>query len=130
MPRQGWPANSKDIYTHNAAMFSSKCETFALQVAYACGGTIFKVGGTSARQKNLKVFVICTDNCDTTALKFDVINFCEHVQANLFKIDKPSTTSFYTTPYLSYTTVEQYELCYLNLFRQSSKLKNGRAPPS
>jgi len=34
MPRQGGPTNSKDIYTNNAAMFSSKCETFALHVTY------------------------------------------------------------------------------------------------
>jgi len=51
MPRQGWLANSKDIYTHNAAMFSSKCETFALQVAYAWVAELF-LRGTSARQKN------------------------------------------------------------------------------
>jgi len=42
------PTNSKDIHTHNAAMFSSKCETFALQVAYAWVAELFsKLGGTS-----------------------------------------------------------------------------------
>ena len=52
MPRQGWPANSKDIYTHNAAMFSSTCKTFALQVAYAWVVELFsKFGGTSASKK-------------------------------------------------------------------------------
>jgi len=39
--------------THNAAMFSSKRETFALQVAYAWVEELFsKWGGTSASQKN------------------------------------------------------------------------------
>jgi len=34
-------------------MFSAKCETFALQVAYAWVVELFsKLGGTSARQKN------------------------------------------------------------------------------
>jgi len=34
-------------------MFSSKCEIFALQVAYALVAELFsKWGGTSARQKN------------------------------------------------------------------------------
>jgi len=42
----------KNIYTHNAAMFSCKCEAFALQVAYAWVAELFKVGGASARQKN------------------------------------------------------------------------------
>jgi len=53
MSRQGSPANAKDIYTHNAAMFSSKCETIALQVAYTLVAELFsKLGGTKARQKN------------------------------------------------------------------------------
>jgi len=34
MSRQARPANSKDVYTLNAAMLSSKWEAFALQVAY------------------------------------------------------------------------------------------------
>jgi len=39
--------------TRNAAMFSSKCETFAVQVAYAWVPEVFsKWGETSARQKN------------------------------------------------------------------------------
>jgi len=53
MPRQGRPTNSKDIYTHNAAMFSSKCETFALQVAYAwVAKVVSKLADTSPRQKS------------------------------------------------------------------------------
>jgi len=40
-------------YTHNATMFSSKCETFALKVAYAWVAELFsKLGGTSPSQKN------------------------------------------------------------------------------
>jgi len=40
-------------------MFSSKCETFALQVAYAWVTELFsKWWDTSARQKNWKIFVI------------------------------------------------------------------------
>jgi len=34
-------------------MFSSKCETFALQIAYVWVAEVFsKLGGTRARQKN------------------------------------------------------------------------------
>ena len=67
MSRQGSPANAKDIYTHNAAMFSSKCETIALQVAYTLVAELFsKLGGTKARQKNWKIFVIWIGNCDIT----------------------------------------------------------------
>ena len=34
-------------------MFSSKCETFVLQVAYACVAELFsQMWGTSARHKN------------------------------------------------------------------------------
>jgi len=49
----------KKSITRNAAMFSSKCETFAVQVAYAWVAELFsKWGGTSARQKNYKFFGI------------------------------------------------------------------------
>jgi len=87
MPRQGWPANSKDIYNYNAALFSSKFGTFALQIAHACVAELFsKLGGTSARQKNYKVFGIWIATVTSQALTFDVINFCQHVQASSFKI--------------------------------------------
>jgi len=39
------------------------------------------------------------------AQKYDVINFCQHVEQFYSKFDKPSTTPIYTTPYLSYTTL-------------------------
>jgi len=49
-------------------MFLSKSETFALRVAYAWVAELFsKLEGTSARQKNLKIFVICIGNCDITS---------------------------------------------------------------
>ena len=44
---------SVDAHAHNAAVFSSKCETFALQVANEWVAELFsKWGSTSARQKN------------------------------------------------------------------------------
>jgi len=53
MSRQGRPTNSKDIYIHNAPMFWSQCEPFALQVAYAWVAELFsKCVGTRAHQKN------------------------------------------------------------------------------
>jgi len=43
----------KKFIARNAAMFLSKCETFAVQVAYTWVPKLFsKWGGTSARQKN------------------------------------------------------------------------------
>jgi len=52
MSRQGWPANSKDIYTHNAAMFFIQVRNICFKCNLRMGGrTIFKVAGTSARQK-------------------------------------------------------------------------------
>jgi len=43
----------KKFITRNAAVFSTKRETFAVQVAYACVAELFsKWGGTSVRQKN------------------------------------------------------------------------------
>jgi len=43
----------KKFITRNAATFSCKCETFAVQVAYAWMAELFsKWRGTSARQKN------------------------------------------------------------------------------
>jgi len=49
-------------------MFSSKCETFALQVAHAWVAELFsKWGDTSARQKNWKMFVIWIGNCVVTS---------------------------------------------------------------
>jgi len=49
-------------------MFSSKCETFALQVAYVWVAELFSnLGGTSELQKNYKDFVIWIGNCDITS---------------------------------------------------------------
>jgi len=53
MSRKSDQQIQKEFITRNAAMFSSKCETFAVQVAYAWVPELFsKWGGTSARQKN------------------------------------------------------------------------------
>jgi len=41
---------------HNATTFSSKCETVALQVAYAWVAKLFSKWGTSANKKKLKSF--------------------------------------------------------------------------
>jgi len=61
-------------------MFSSKCETFALQVTYAWVAKVFsKWGVTNARQNNYKIFVFELATVSSQALKYDVINFCQHV---------------------------------------------------
>jgi len=87
MPRQGWKGNSKDIYAHNAAMFSSKCETFVLQVAYAWMVELFSKLGAQVHVKKTRKFLwFELATVTPQAQKFDVINFCRHVQASLFKI--------------------------------------------
>ena len=86
MSRQGWPANSKDIYTHNAAMFSSKCETFALQVAYALVAELFsKLRGTKARQKTIKFLWFELATVTSQALKYDVIHICQQCLSNFIQ---------------------------------------------
>ena len=68
-------------------MFSSKCETFALQLAYAWVAELFSKLGAQAHVKNTRKFLWSELATVTSqALKFDVMNFCQHVQASLFKI--------------------------------------------
>jgi len=50
------------------------------------GGTILKVGGTSARQKARIFLWFELVTVTSQALKYNVINFSQHVQAILFKI--------------------------------------------
>jgi len=70
----------KKFITRNATMFSSKCETFAVQVAYAWVLELFsKWGGTSARQKTWKFLWFELATVTPQALKYDVINFCQDV---------------------------------------------------
>ena len=67
-------------------MLSSKCETFALQVAYAWVAELFsKLGGTSVRQKTRKFLWFELATATSQALNDDAIKFCQHVQAILFK---------------------------------------------
>jgi len=54
MSRQGLPTNSKDIYTLNAPMFSSKCETIALQVTYAWVAELFSMWGAQVHIKKTR----------------------------------------------------------------------------
>jgi len=68
-------------------MFSSKCETFALQVAYAWLAEVFsKLGAQVHVKKTIKFLWFELATVKSQALKFDVINFCQHVQASLLKI--------------------------------------------
>jgi len=43
------------------------------------GGTIFKVGGASVRQKMRKFSWLESVTVTQQALKYDVVNFCQHV---------------------------------------------------
>jgi len=68
-------------------MFSTKCETFALQVAYAWVAELFSKWGAQVHVKKSRKFLwFELATVTSQALKFDVINFCQHVQASLFKI--------------------------------------------
>jgi len=61
-------------------MFSSKCETFALQVAYACVAKLFsKWGGQLHVKKTRKILWFELATVSSQAPKHDVINFCQHV---------------------------------------------------
>ena len=61
-------------------MFSSKCEIFALQVAYAWLAKLFsKLGGTSVHQETRKFLWFELATVSSQALKYDIINFCQHV---------------------------------------------------
>ena len=64
-----------------------QCSNVFIQVRNICftgnlrmgGESIFKVGGTIARQNNYKIFVFELATVSSQALKYDVINFCQHV---------------------------------------------------
>ena len=61
-------------------MFSSKCETFALQVAYAWVAELFAMCGEQMHVKNCKTFLwFELATVTPQALNYDVINFCQHV---------------------------------------------------
>ena len=61
-------------------MLSSKCEIFALQVAYAWVVELLsRWGGTSVHQKTRKFMWFELATVSSQALKYDVINFCQHV---------------------------------------------------
>jgi len=47
----------KRFYTHNAAMFSSKCETFASQAAYAWVAELFPSWGAQVHVKKTRKFL-------------------------------------------------------------------------
>jgi len=47
------------------------------------GGTFFKVGGTSDRQIYRKFLWLELATMTSQALKYDVINFCQHVLCNV-----------------------------------------------
>jgi len=57
MSRQGWPANSEEIYYPQCSSVFNQarniCCTGSLRM---CGGTIFKVGGNKRTSKKLENF--------------------------------------------------------------------------
>ena len=57
-------------------MFSSKCETFALQLAYAWVAELFSKWGAQVHVKKILWFESATV---TSLLIFDVINFFQYV---------------------------------------------------
>jgi len=68
-------------------MFSTKCKTFALQLAYAWVMELFSKLGAQVHVKKTRKFLwLELATVTSQALQFDVINFCQHVQASLFKI--------------------------------------------
>jgi len=61
-------------------MFSSKCETFTLQVAYAWLAELFSKWGRQVHvKKTRKILRFELATVTSQALKYDVINFCQHV---------------------------------------------------
>jgi len=61
-------------------MFSFKCETFALKVAYAWVAELVSKWGAQAhvtKTRKLLWFELAT--VTSQALKYNVINFCQHV---------------------------------------------------
>jgi len=61
-------------------MFSSKCETFALLLAYAWVAELFSKWQAQVHvKKNKKILWFELATVTSRALKYDVINFCQHV---------------------------------------------------
>jgi len=93
-------------------MFSSKCETFALHVAYALVAELFSKWGEQVHVKNTRKFLwFELATVTSQALKYDIINFFSIFKQFYSKFDKPPTTPIYTTPYLSYTTLTWAHKC-------------------
>jgi len=65
-------------------MFSSKCETFAVHVAYAWVEELFSKRQAQVHVKKLENFWFELATMTSQVLKFDVIKFYQHV-AILFK---------------------------------------------
>jgi len=61
-------------------MFSSKCETIALQVTYAWVAELFSMWGAQVHiKKTRKCLWFELATVSSQALKYDVINFCQRV---------------------------------------------------
>jgi len=61
-------------------MFSPKCETFALKLAYALVAELFSKWAAQVHVKKTRKFLLFELATVTSqALKYDVINFCQHV---------------------------------------------------
>jgi len=70
----------KKFIARNAAMFSSKWETFAVQVSYAWVPELFSTWGEQVHVKKTRNFLWFELAAVTPqAQKYDVINFCQHV---------------------------------------------------
>jgi len=93
-------------------MLSSKCETFAVQVADARVAELFSKWGAQVHVKKLENF------CDLIwqlwrhkHWNMTSLTFFSMFKQFYSKFDKPSTTPIYTTPYLSYTTLTWAHKC-------------------
>jgi len=93
-------------------MFSTKCETFLIQVAYAWMPELFQNGGKQVHVKKTRKFLwFELATVTPQALKYDIINFVSIFKQFYSKFDKPQTTPIYTTPYLSYITLTWAHKC-------------------
>jgi len=87
-------------------MFLSKCEIFALQIAYAWVAELFPSGGNQCTPKTVEHYcdlnwqLWCHKHWTMTSLTF--VGMFKQFYS---KFDMPSTTPTYTTPYLSYPTL-------------------------
>ena len=87
-------------------MFLSKCETFALQIAYAWVAELFSKWGEQVHAIKFRTFLWF--ECQPWRHKhwtMTSLTFVSMFKQFYSKFDKPSTTPIYTKPYLSYTTV-------------------------